>query len=402
MFLPYNTDAPVYHWPLGTVGLIAINVLVMLVIDAGAWPTANDYVLWYGYGLHPVQWVTSIFLHAGFGHLLGNMFFLWCFGLVVEGKLGWQRFVPLYLGLGALQSALEQTALLHIPTIEGVVTGSLGASAALFALMAVAVVWAPRNDIQCFGPCLGLFGQGVIGTLDVPIYLFAAIYVGWNAFLVYYDGFLVNAELLHLSGAIIGFAIGTLFVRLRWVECEDWDLYSLLAGRHIKLMDEFRDYREDVPVRRTTKPSAGASESDSQRRKAIDKLRRHLQERQSLAALQTYERLQHSGAGADLPAEILLPLTEVAWQLGNWKVAVPLMEACIALQPSRSRRIRVLLAEVLITQHTRPQHALRILEPLQNQPLAPHLETARQGIVDRCQQLIEDGVVELQSQPTDR
>ena len=50
-----------------------------------------------GDGIHPLQWLTNIFLHAGFFHLVGNMIFLWTFGFVVEGKLGWLPFTALYL-----------------------------------------------------------------------------------------------------------------------------------------------------------------------------------------------------------------------------------------------------------------------------------------------------------------
>lgn len=127
MLIPYNTDAPIYHWPAGTVGLIAANVLSLGAIGTGWWPDPGDYALSYGRGIHPLQWLTSFFLHAGVLHLVGNMVFLWSFGLVVEGKLGWQKFVPLYLGLGVLQSALEQVALLHYTVPEGEFAGSLGA-----------------------------------------------------------------------------------------------------------------------------------------------------------------------------------------------------------------------------------------------------------------------------------
>jgi membrane associated rhomboid family serine protease len=64
-------------------------------------------LLQYGAGLKPWQWMTSIFMHAGIGHLLGNMIFLWAFGLIVEGKIGWLPFTLLYLAIGCGQSALE-------------------------------------------------------------------------------------------------------------------------------------------------------------------------------------------------------------------------------------------------------------------------------------------------------
>ena len=100
-----------------------------------------DVVVW---RRHPLQWVTSPFLHADLMHLIGNMIFLWAFGLVIEGKLGWLRFAALYLGMGVAQSAFEQVCTLGFG--EG---GSLGASAIIYGLMVMAMVWAPRNEMSC-------------------------------------------------------------------------------------------------------------------------------------------------------------------------------------------------------------------------------------------------------------
>ncbi|HEV3416610.1 MAG TPA: rhomboid family intramembrane serine protease, partial [Pirellulales bacterium] len=92
MLIPYNTDAPLYHFPFVTIGLIAVNAIV-LVVTMQADPSAvKPWELQFGHGLQPGQWVSNNFLHSDIVHLLGNMFFLWGFGLVVEGKLGWWRF----------------------------------------------------------------------------------------------------------------------------------------------------------------------------------------------------------------------------------------------------------------------------------------------------------------------
>ena len=98
----------------------------------------NQLILQYG-TFKPWQWITSNFMHAGIMHLLGNMFCLWGFGLVVEGKIGWWRFLLVYLGIGITQCGLEQTLMLFAD--EG---GSLGASAIIYGLMAMCMVWAPR------------------------------------------------------------------------------------------------------------------------------------------------------------------------------------------------------------------------------------------------------------------
>ena len=103
--LPINTDAPIYHFPWATVTLIAANTLVFVAVAFGLF-SPIPYELTYGDGIHPLQWVTSLFIHNGFLHLVGNMFFLWGFGIIVEGKIGWKRFLAVFLSLGLIASAI--------------------------------------------------------------------------------------------------------------------------------------------------------------------------------------------------------------------------------------------------------------------------------------------------------
>ncbi|MDA0590813.1 MAG: rhomboid family intramembrane serine protease, partial [Planctomycetota bacterium] len=111
--IPLGTDAPIYHYPFATIVLIVANVVVFAATGAAMDPEAIEpWALSHGQGLHPVEWVTSNFVHGGFGHLIGNMIFLWGFGLVVEGKLGWWKYLLVYLGIGLTQCALEQTFML--------------------------------------------------------------------------------------------------------------------------------------------------------------------------------------------------------------------------------------------------------------------------------------------------
>src|SRR5690606_35824232 len=140
---------PIYYWPFATVGLIVANLLCYVV----AWEMIDAEelnMLWWmlplGAGISPVQWLTSFFMHASVTHLVGNMIFLWVFGLVVEGKLGWWKFLACYLGIGLVESILVQIACLGLEEVNF----ALGASGAIYGLMLMSVIWAPRNEVQCF------------------------------------------------------------------------------------------------------------------------------------------------------------------------------------------------------------------------------------------------------------
>src|SRR3954463_184500 len=161
--IPTGTDAPIYHWPFATVGLIVLNVALLFLVppvagivrfdendevieDAETVSNFERYALAIGDGrLHPVQWVTHNFLHYGFLHLAGNMLFLWAFGIVAEGKLGAVKYLLTYLAIGTLHGALVQTLLLR----SGLDGHAAGASAVIYGLLAICMLWAPRNELNC-------------------------------------------------------------------------------------------------------------------------------------------------------------------------------------------------------------------------------------------------------------
>ncbi len=77
MLIPLGTDAPLYHFPYATIGLIAVNVVCFAVTGFGMDPDAvRPWLLHHGPGVSPWEWFTSAFAHAGWTHLIGNMLFL--------------------------------------------------------------------------------------------------------------------------------------------------------------------------------------------------------------------------------------------------------------------------------------------------------------------------------------
>src|ERR1700678_3294835 len=169
MIIPWGTDAPIYHRPIITIAMIVANVLVFLGL-----PSAQimDWALVLGDGLHPLQWVTNNFMHLGFFHHAGNMIFIWTFGLVVEGKLGWWRFLLVYLGLAAGESAGMQI-LVHPETPIHM----LGASGVIFGLLAMCLVWAPMNEVGCI-----IWLGFTPNVFDISILWFVAGYIAFDVF----------------------------------------------------------------------------------------------------------------------------------------------------------------------------------------------------------------------------
>ena len=148
--IPLRDDNPTTHPPVITIALIVACVLVFLwqsmnmarmeqiIMMLGAIPAALTGISPAGHAAlpAPLTVVTSMFLHGGWMHLIGNMLFLWIFGNNVEDSMGHIRFVMFYLVCGCI-AVLAQTLALPDSTIpmigaSGAVSGVLGAYLLLY------------------------------------------------------------------------------------------------------------------------------------------------------------------------------------------------------------------------------------------------------------------------------
>lgn len=221
MLIPLTTDAPIYHFPKATILLIVVNVICFWATGFADPDRTMPWVMMFG-TINPVQWLTSMFAHAGWTHLMGNMFFLWAFGLVVEGKLGFRGMLAIYLSVGLCQSAIVQ--LIMLPADSG---GCLGASGAIMGLMAICFVWAPKNEFNT----LVIFIR--IWIVDISIYWYCLLCVIEELIIFFVlDAGQMGTSALHLLGAFTGFGVASLYLKKGWVNCENWDLYRVIAGTY--------------------------------------------------------------------------------------------------------------------------------------------------------------------------
>lgn len=137
--IPLRDVIPSRTTPYVTIGIIAVNALAFwfeLSLPAGA-----RQVLIRDFGLVPAAfaWPTllsSMFLHGGWLHIVGNMWFLWIFGDNVEDRLGHLRYLVFYLMCGAV-AAFAQAMVSpesYVPTIgaSGAIAGVMGAYFVLY------------------------------------------------------------------------------------------------------------------------------------------------------------------------------------------------------------------------------------------------------------------------------
>jgi membrane associated rhomboid family serine protease len=141
---PIRDHNPSGRIPYVTWALIAANALVFLL----TWPGASElqiFRIYDAWGMVPARLIagagaetlfTSMFLHAGWMHLLGNMLFLWIFGDNIEDELGHAKFLGFYLlsGLGAALLQFMSEPMSQVPMVgaSGAIAGVMGAYLLMF------------------------------------------------------------------------------------------------------------------------------------------------------------------------------------------------------------------------------------------------------------------------------
>lgn len=149
--IPLGDSVPSERTPFVTYTLIAVNVLVffwelLMGAQAGdliyAWGTTPvDIINWQQNPFALSTLVTSVFLHGGWLHLIGNMLYLGVFGDNVEGIMGHRRFIFFYLFCGVAAN-VAQVIIAPSSMIPGI-----GASGAIAGVLAAYLLCFPRARV---------------------------------------------------------------------------------------------------------------------------------------------------------------------------------------------------------------------------------------------------------------
>ena len=183
---PIRDDNPHFLTPYATFGLIAANVLMWIFVQGlGTEPALSSSICRLGFipaellqlvpagtsvplgpdtvcTLGGTSWytpLTSMFMHGGWMHIIGNMWFLWIFGNNVEDSMGHVRFVVFYLLCGLAAAALQAVA------SPASTLPMVGASGAIGGVMGAYVVLYPRVRVHML-----LFLGFYVTTFAVPAY----------------------------------------------------------------------------------------------------------------------------------------------------------------------------------------------------------------------------------------
>ncbi len=223
--LPLKDNVPTRAFPAVTVALITANVIVWLwewqtgveqeVVHYGYYPcsfegpcvapaSTVDHLPWFAGAF------TSMFMHASWIHIGGNMLFLWIFGNNVEDAMGRARFLVWYLLAGLAATATQTFVTLAFTDAAGASIPNIGASGAIAGVLGAYIVLLPQASV------LTAFIIGLIFLREIP----AVWFIGFWFLLQLVEGSFSIAQpqagggtafFAHIGGFVFGVATVRLF-----------------------------------------------------------------------------------------------------------------------------------------------------------------------------------------------
>jgi membrane associated rhomboid family serine protease len=221
---PLKDNVPTRSFPLVTIGLIVVNFAVWILYQL---PNLDHSVVELAYQPCEVvsscpagtavgqgwelTWLTSMFMHGSWLHIIGNMLFLWIFGNNVEDAMGKLRFLAFYILAGAVATATQTAVTLAVGSAIDTAVPNLGASGAVSGVLGAYLVLLPTASVLTL---LFFF------LVEVPAYLFLGF---WFLFQLWEGGFSLTqpqagggvAFFAHIGGFVFGLVTVRLFMKRR-------------------------------------------------------------------------------------------------------------------------------------------------------------------------------------------
>jgi membrane associated rhomboid family serine protease len=218
--IPYSDGIPARRFPVVNVALIVANFAVFLFYELPNGETAVNQASFYPCDVTNachlgipwgISWITSMFMHAGWDHILGNMLFLVIFGKNVEDAFGRLGYLVFYLAGGFAATVLQTAMTLLFGTAADAQIPSLGASGAIAAVLGAYIVLYPDSRILTF---IGWFPVGIPAWIFLGGWFLYQLFEG-NFALVHPDktGGSGVAFFAHVGGFVFGVVVSLILTR---------------------------------------------------------------------------------------------------------------------------------------------------------------------------------------------
>lgn len=325
MILPIRTNVILNRKPYMNYAIIAVNVVVFLLswthvqTAAGVQGIIRDWAT--GWKLYPdapqlSQFVTYAFLHGGFWHIFGNMFFLYVFGNNVNDKLGNLGYLCFYLA-GAVFAGFGHS-IIHPDPIPLV-----GASGAVAAVTGAYLVLFPKTLITV------IYWLIFIGTIEVP----AIYFIGFK--MIFWDNVFERsvhnvAYDAHLAGYFFGIGSILLLLAVGVLARSQFDLWAMIKRwnqrrKYKSLVEEGFDPFSGVGenVKKIKVKQHKISEKEKQRLDKIQSVRSeigsHLSDNNLTGAAEKYLELMDIDDTQTLSRKAQLDVANQLMAMGKWQ-----------------------------------------------------------------------------------
>ncbi len=209
---PISDSIRSHKFPLLNILIISVTVVVFIFQIISQNPDAFIFK----YALIPsninfgnlqtlTPFVTAIFLHGGFLHIVSNMWFLWVFGDNVEGRLGFFLFSAFYFLSGVMGNFLQYILM------PASLVPMLGASGAIAGILGAYFVFFPQSKIKTFVPLFGFFTVLEFNATFMLGYWFVLQVVSGAATLPFSSETGGVAFFAHIGGFLTGFFLARIF-----------------------------------------------------------------------------------------------------------------------------------------------------------------------------------------------
>jgi membrane associated rhomboid family serine protease len=219
--IPLRDVIPSRSAPFITVTIICLNAVAWiyeLYLPGDVLPVFLQV-----YGVVPADFspptlVSSMFLHGGWLHFIGNMWYLWIFGDNVEDRLGHARFAAFYLLCGAV------AAVAHVAMAAGSTLPTIGASGAIAGVMGAYFVLYPQSRVLTLVPLLVYYE-----IIELPAILLLGFWFVMQLFGAGAIAVTANTDgggvafIAHVAGFVVG-GLGILVFRNRGERRTYWTL----------------------------------------------------------------------------------------------------------------------------------------------------------------------------------
>jgi len=158
--------------------------------------------------------LTSMFMHAGWAHLIGNMLYLYIFGDNVEDIFGHAGYLVFYLFCGVAAAFTHILSIIFAPTLSSLIdipsgsdltAGVIGASGAISGVLGAYLVLYPKSKI------LTLVFYGLPIIVPIPAIIFLGIWFIMQWLLVFLDAAGGVAYWAHIGGFVVGIVLALIF-----------------------------------------------------------------------------------------------------------------------------------------------------------------------------------------------